>query len=74
MISAINNALQGLQTASKQVEQSAANIAKGPSTENLIKDIVDIKVSEISYKANLKTLQVADDLTEELLKTFDKTV
>ena len=74
MISAINNALQGLQTASKQVEQSSANIAKGPSTENLIEDIVDIKVAEVSYKANLKTLQVADDLTEELLKTFDKTV
>jgi flagellar basal body rod protein FlgC len=74
MISAINNAVLGLQGASKQVEQASANIANNPSSENLIKDIVDIKVAETSYKANLQTLKVADELTKELLKTFDKTV
>jgi flagellar hook-associated protein FlgK len=74
MISAINNALLGLQNASKQVEQGAANIASDSNPDNLIQDIVDIKVAETSYKANLKVLQVADDLTKELLNTFDETV
>lgn len=74
MISAINTALSGLLGASKQVESSAARIATEPTAENLVEDIVDIKVAETSYKANLKVIQVADDLTEELLNSFDKTV
>ena len=74
MISAINTALSGLLGASKQVDSSAARIANGSSTENLIEDIVDIKVAETSYRANLKVIQVADDLTKELLNSFDKTV
>ncbi|HPD83643.1 MAG: flagellar basal body rod C-terminal domain-containing protein [Alphaproteobacteria bacterium] len=74
MISAINTALSGLLGASKQVESSAARIATEPTAENLVEDIVDIKVAETSYKANLKVIQVADDLTEELLNSFDRTV
>lgn len=74
MMSAITNALSGLQTASKQVDQSAARIANPQSQEGLIEDIVDIKVAETAYKANLQTIKVADELTKELLRTFDKTV
>lgn len=74
MISAINNALQGLQNATKQVGQGAARIAQKPSSDQLIEDIVDIKIAQTSYEANLKTIQIADDLTKELLRTFDKTV
>ena len=74
MISAINNALQGLQGATKQVDQASARIANPSSQSNLIEDIVDIKVAETAYKANVQTLKVADELTEELLKAFDKTV
>lgn len=74
MINAITSALSGLTSASKQVEQSAANIAQSPSQEQIIEDIVDIKVAETSYKANLQTLKVANELTEELLNTFDETV
>ena len=74
MISAINSALQGLQNASKQVEQSAVRIATEPTPENLVEDIVDIKVAETAYKANLKVIEVADELTQELLRTFDETV
>ena len=74
MISAINSALAGLQKASQQVEESAARIATQPTAENFIEDIVDIRVAETTYKANLKTLQVADELTQELLNSFDKTV
>lgn len=74
MISAINNALQGLQNATKQVEQGAARIAQQPSSDQLIEDVVDIKIAQTSYEANLKTIQIADDLTKELLRTFDETV
>ena len=74
MINAISSALSGLTTATKQVEKSAESIANPTSQERLIEDIVDIKVAETSYKANLKTLKVADDLTRELLNSFDREV
>lgn len=74
MINAISSALSGLTAASKQIEESAASIASSPSQGRIIEDIIDIKVAETSYKANLKTLQVANELTEELLRTFDKKV
>lgn len=74
MISAITSALSGLTSASKQVEESAASIASSPSQEQIIEDIVDIKQAEVAFKANIQTIKVANELTEELLNTFDKTV
>lgn len=74
MINAISSALSGLITASKQVEQSASNIANNGSNGQVIEDIVDIKVAETAYKANLQTLKVADELTQELIRSFDKKV
>jgi len=74
MISAITTALSGLTKASEQVERSAANIAGAQQPDLIIEDIIDIKQAEISYKANIKTIQVADDLTRELIKSFDREV
>lgn len=74
MISAISTALSGLQSASKQVDSSAARITSGQSQDRVIEDIVDIKVAETAYKANIEVLKVADDLTRELIEAFDKTV
>jgi flagellar basal-body rod protein FlgC len=37
-------------------------------------EIVDMKLAEISYKTNLKTIAVSKDMFEELLSTFDKKV
>ena len=78
MISAINSALSGILGASKQVESAAANIANNTSSDtsgsNIIEDIVDIRVAETSYKANIQTLKVADDMSQELLKIFDERV
>ena len=78
MIGAINTALSGLLAASKRVEEGAVKIAQNTGTQSdsgqLIEDIVDIKLAETSYKANLKTIQVADELTQELLNSFDKEV
>lgn len=75
MIGAINSALSGLQNASKQVEQSAQNIAEGPSSgSNLIEDVVDIRVAETAFRANVQTIQVAQELSDELLRIFDERV
>ncbi len=41
---------------------------------NLAEDIVQLKLAEISYKANLQTIDVASDLFDTLLETFDKEI
>lgn len=75
MINTINSALSGLQTSSRQVEQSAQNIAEGSSsTSNLIEDVVDIRVAETAFKANIQTIKIAQELSEELLNLFDERV
>jgi len=74
MINTITSALSGLNTATKQVEQSAQNIAEGSSSTALIEDVVDIKVAQASFEANLVVLETADELTQELLNSFDETV
>lgn len=67
-------ALQGMNSASKQVDESAARIADPQDATDVIKDIVDIKVAETSYKANLATLKTANEMSEELLQIFDEKV
>lgn len=74
MINAITSALSGLTAASKQVEQSAQNIASPAADSQIIEDIVDIRVAETAYKANIETLKLANELTEELLNAFDREV
>ena len=75
MINAITSALSGLNNATRQVEQSAQNIAEGASSSTqTIEDIIDIKVAQTSYEANLAVIQTADELTQELLNSFDETV
>jgi len=74
MINTITSALAGLNNASAKVEQGAQNIAQSGSNERVIEDIVDIKVAETSYKANLAVLKTADELSQELLNSFDETV
>lgn len=74
MINAITSALSGLTSASKRVDEAAQSIAESPSTENIIEDVVDIKLAETSYKANLAVIKTADELTQEPLNSFDETV
>jgi len=74
MIDAITSALSGLNNASQRIEKGAANIASSENEGRVIEDIVDIKQAEISYKANIEVLKVTQDLTKELLESFDRTV
>jgi len=74
MINAITSALSGLNTASKQVEQSAERVSNPTEQSNVIEDIVDIKTSQVAYEANIEVIKTADELSQELLKAFDETV
>ena len=74
MLDAISSALSGLNSASQRVERGAANIASGESPDRVIEDIVDIKQAEVSFKANIEVLKVAQDLSDELIKSFDREV
>lgn len=38
---------------------------------SLSEEIIDLKVAELAYKANLKTINVAGDLFDELINVFD---
>lgn len=76
MISAITSALSGLTNATKQVETAAQNIAEGGGGDEgrIIEDVVDIKLAETAYKANIETIRTANEQSEELLKIFDERV
>jgi flagellar basal body rod protein FlgC len=85
MINAITSALSGLTTATKQVEESAQNIAQNATGNagsdndvgaqgSVIEDIVDIKVAETAYKANIETIKTTTEINEELLRLFDELV
>jgi hypothetical protein len=70
MINAIGIALQGLGFATKQVAESANKIANPQEGVELAEEIV----AETSYKANLMTIRVAEDMEKDLLRTFDEKV
>jgi len=74
MTNAITSALSGLNTASRQVETKAESIANPTSQSQIIEDVVDIRVAETAYKANVEVIKVADELTQELIEAFDETV
>lgn len=74
MINAIGIALQGLGFATKQVVESANKIANPQESTELAEEIVKMKIAETSYKANLMTIRVAEDMEKELLRTFDEKV
>ena len=42
------------------------------SDVNLVEEAVNLKTAELAYKANIKVLGVAQDLTDELLESFDR--
>lgn len=46
----------------------------GAPNVNLAEEAVNLKLAETAYKASLAVIRTADELNEELLKTFDDTV
>lgn len=76
MTDAISFAVSGVQTATAKINKAAQNIVSpnNPGGFGQIEDIIDIKVAEQNFKANLVTLETAKDLSEELLNVLDETV
>ncbi len=73
-MNAIGTALQGLGFATKQVGQSAAKIANPREGTDMAEEIVNIKIAEANYKANLATLRASEEMSDELLRIFDERV
>lgn len=46
----------------------------GTPNVDLAEEAVNLKLAEISYKANLNVLKVSDEMSDALLNTFDKRV
>ena len=74
MINAIGIALQGLGFATQKVAQSANKIANPQESDDLGQELVNLKVAETSYRANLATIRTVSEMEDELLHTFDKKV
>ena len=74
MIDAINIALGGMQNASRKVSDAAENISDPAKLDNLVEDIVDIKIAENSYKANAAVIRATSEMQDELIRLFDKEV
>lgn len=73
MIKAINIALSGLNAATRHLNASANNIVRTPP-DNLAEDVVNMKLAETTFKANLATIRTAEEMSEELNRLFDKKV
>ncbi|MCK6417340.1 MAG: hypothetical protein L6Q57_00145 [Alphaproteobacteria bacterium] len=80
MISAMNTALSGLYAATQKVNQAANRIVQvgtdipGADEIDLTAEAVNLKIGELSYKANVATLRTAEEMSDELLRIFDKRV
>lgn len=78
MTEALSFAVKGLQTATAKLDRAAQSIAL-PDDQNStgfgqIDDIIDVKVAEQDFKANLVTLKTVKELSDELLNVLDETV
>jgi hypothetical protein len=76
MVSAVDSALSGLASAGRQLEYNARIIARPPEnnaaqTDKAASDkanaIVHEDIASYDFKANLKTIKVADNMEKALL-------
>ena len=79
MVNGINASLNGLNLATQKANQAATNIANfttpgiGESV-NLTEEIINLKVSEIAFKANASVLRVQGELSDEIFRIFDEEI
>jgi flagellar hook protein FlgE len=73
MIKAIGIAISGLNAATQRLTASANNIVQSPP-DNLAEDIVNMKLAETAFKANVATIRTAEEMSDELLRIFDEKV
>lgn len=77
MTPVLSTALNGLNAATTKVGEAANNIAKMGTDQaddvDTIQDIVDIKVAEHAFKANLAVMRTDNEMTKELFRVLDET-
>ena len=52
--------------------QTSTRDLVAPSTDNLINDIVDLKIAVLNFKANAAVYKRAADMSDELINNFSK--
>lgn len=63
--STISTAVEGLRKAQTQIEESAKNIAEGPSVDP--EDIVSLSLAANSFKANAAVIRTENETLKSLL-------
>lgn len=75
MINTISNALSGMMSASKKLDNAANNIAnadtKGFEDVNVTEELIGTLVAEQDFKANAVVLSRAKDMQEETNRLLD---
>ncbi len=67
-IPAIGNAINGMQRATRTLDQVAAHLAGAdPAAADLPTDMVSLKTSEIAFAANVAVVKAADEMTQTTL-------
>ena len=61
---AVSNALEGLRTASAQIEQASQNIAEGAVSAE---DVVSLSLAATSFKANAAVIRTENETMQTLL-------
>ena len=59
-------ALGGINTATKRFEASATRVAQDPHAD-LAAELVDQKLSEVAFKANVAVIKTANEMQKSLL-------
>ncbi len=72
--SVFNTALRGVNDSVTAVDRAAARIAGTGVGDNiggdLVADIVDMKLAQRSFEANIKVMMTAEDMEKEILSMF----
>jgi flagellar basal body rod protein FlgC len=78
MINAINIALGGMDAATRKLASSASNIVKtnesGVPEGDFATEAVNMKVAKNLYKANAAVISTASEMSDDLMRVFDKKV
>jgi len=64
---AMNTALEGIQRAETGFNRAAANIATPTPSESMPSDVVDLLQSRNDFEANLRVIEVSDQMTQSTL-------
>ncbi|MBZ0272468.1 hypothetical protein K8I61_10555 [bacterium] len=60
----MDNALRGMQRSWNLLDRAARSIAKSNGQdENLVSNVVDLKVAKVMHKANVEVLKTGDEMT-----------